>query len=450
MSNLALPLAFTQRMQQQLGAEYDAFAATLQGEPITSIRLNPFKPTAIFNNEEQVKWAEAGRYLLQRPAFIFEPLFHAGTYYVQEASSMFIEQACNKIPTSDKPLKVLDMCAAPGGKSTHLLSLINNNGLLVSNEVIPNRNKILQQNISKWGVANAVVTQNKPEDFSRLDNYFDVVLVDAPCSGEGLFRKDKEAVTEWSEKNVEMCSIRQQDILQHAITTLKPGGYLIYSTCTYAQLENDNNIAWMQQQNMQVIPLKDVAGNSGIQPTQYGLQFYPHKVKGEGFYICLLQKPQTGYTLFVPKSKPPKQDGFSEIAKRFFKNPVDFILSEKKEQVYAFPAAWADDMFYLMQQLYVRQAGIPMGEVKGKDFIPTQELALSVDLNPNLPTVQLDKEKALTFLKSETFKPDTDLRGWCLAQYEGFNLGWMKVMDGRINNYYPKDWRILKDLPREL
>lgn len=450
MSNPALPLAFTQRMQQQLAAEYDAFSTTLQGEPITSIRLNLFKPVSIFDSEEQVKWATAGRYLPQRPAFIFEPLFHAGTYYVQEASSMFIEQAWNKIPKGDKPLKVLDMCAAPGGKSTHLLSLINNNGLLVSNEVISNRNKILQQNISKWGVANAVVTQNKPEDFSKLDNYFDVVLVDAPCSGEGLFRKDKEAVTEWSEKNVEMCSIRQQDILQHAITTLKPGGYLIYSTCTYAQLENDNNIAWMQEQNMQVIPLIDVVGDTCIQATPYGLQFYPHKVKGEGFYIALLQKPQTGYTHSVPKSKLPKQDSFSEIAKRFFKNPAEFILSEKKEQVYAFPTAWADDMFYLMQQLYVRQAGIPMGEVKGKDFIPTQELALSIDLNPNLPTVQLGKDKALTFLKSETFKPETELRGWCLAQYEGFNLGWMKVMDGRINNYYPKDWRILKDLPREL
>ena len=228
MDTVGFPLDFSLRMKSLLGEAWPAFAeAHLRPSP-TSIRLNPFKK--LVQKSEHIPWCEGGYYLEKRPAFTFDPLLHAGAYYVQEASSMFLEQALKQAADLSKSLRVLDACAAPGGKSTHLLSLINNSSLLVSNEVIKTRATILAENICKWGTVNAVVTQNDPEDFSKLTGFFDVVLVDAPCSGEGLFRKDPKAMNEWSDENARLCSLRQQRIINHIWPTLKTNGILIYST----------------------------------------------------------------------------------------------------------------------------------------------------------------------------------------------------------------------------
>ena len=442
MSEQQYPAAFIDHMQNLLPGELDSFIQSLDESTPTSVRLNPTKKTNRFEDEEKIAWCKEGKYLKERPSFTFDPLFHAGAYYVQEASSMFLEEVWNQLRLEDQPLKVLDLCAAPGGKSTHLLSMMNADSFLVTNELIPNRNKILQQNIIKWGYANCIITQNKPEDFAGLENYFDVILVDAPCSGEGLFRKDKNAVSEWSEKNVAMCSVRQKDILQHATSCLKPGGYLIYSTCTYETVENDENIEYAGQYGLEPYTLNN-ASFPGVVKTKYGLQFYPHKVKGEGFYISGLRKTNTGHTpINPPLSK--KIPALSMAFETYLEQPANFTELKKNDFIFAIPTFMAADFAILEKRLYIRNAGILMGNMKGFDFLPSHDLSLSNHLRKDLASVELTEEESITYLRCETPKIKSDKRGWCLATHQGMNLGWMKLMEGRLNNYFPKDWRILK------
>ncbi|MBS1613349.1 MAG: RNA methyltransferase [Bacteroidetes bacterium] len=443
MSNIKYPTAFLQRMQTQLGNGFDTFIETLNGSSPTSIRLNPYKKTAQFDAAAQVPWCTNGKYLAERPSFTFDPLFHAGTYYVQEAGSMYVEQAYKLANADNKPVRVLDMCAAPGGKSTHLLSLMGSDSLLVSNEIVPNRNKILQENITKWGTANTVVTQNKPEDFNRLKNFFDIILIDAPCSGEGLFRKDKDAIGEWSEDNVAMCSTRQKDILLHAYNALKPGGYIIYSTCTYEAVENDENVQYAETLGMQQIALPKV--ETGIASTDKGLQFYPHLVQSEGFYISLLQKHSTEeYDSIFINPKQIDSSSNTDILAKYLDKPEQFNAISKGDMLIALPKNIQRQIQAIGTVLNVRHSGVLLGNYKGKDFLPAHDIAINIHVNQSIPAVELNKEDAITFLRSEPVKANTSARGWCIAKHEGHNLGWLKVMDNRSNNYYPKEWRILK------
>ena len=227
----------------------------------------------------------------QRPSFTFDPLFHAGCYYVQEASSMFLEQALKQTVDLTRSLKILDLAAAPGGKSTHIQSLISKDSLLVSNEVIRSRSNILKDNIIKWGCDNVVVTNNDPRDFARLENYFDVIVVDAPCSGSGLFRRDEEAIGEWSENNVQLCSQRQQRILADVWPALKKEGVLIYSTCSYSKEEDEEIIEWMNATICQLAIVNwQLTNNWKIVESTEGYRFWPDKVKGEGFFIACVKK----------------------------------------------------------------------------------------------------------------------------------------------------------------
>jgi 16S rRNA C967 or C1407 C5-methylase (RsmB/RsmF family)/NOL1/NOP2/fmu family ribosome biogenesis protein len=441
MSAQIYPEAFIERMKGILPGECDAFMESLNGASPTSIRFNPSKKPSRFAEEEDISWCAEAKYLHQRPSFTFDPLFHAGAYYVQEASSMFLEEVWKQINPPNQLLKVLDLCAAPGGKSTHLLSLMNAESFLVSNELIPNRNKILQQNIIKWGYANCIITQNKPEDFAGLENYFDVILIDAPCSGEGLFRKDKNAVDEWSEKNVAMCATRQKDIVRYAAACLKPGGFMIYSTCTYEPAENDENIALMEQHGLESYVL-DNSKYPGVVKTQYGLQFYPHRVKGEGFYIAALQKRREGNAhIHAPVGKKTQP---GKVFEAYLNFPESFAELKKNDLIFAIPNFMTGDFAILEKRLYIRNAGVLMGSMKGNDFLPAHDLALSNHLRKDLPFVELSEEDAIIYLRGETPKIKSELRGWCLATYQGLNLGWMKLMEGRLNNYFPKDWRILK------
>jgi len=300
-----LPRPFLERMKQILKDETDDFVSSLGQEPPVSIRLNPFK----FRNKpglEEIPWCKTGYYLPVRPSFTLDPLFHAGAYYVQEPGSMFLEQVFRQVAEPDAPLLVLDLCGAPGGKSTHLLSLMNRESLLVANEVIRTRAAILSENIRKWGNSNVVVTNNDPRYFAALGGIFDIVVVDAPCSGEGLFRKDKNAISEWSPDNANLCSARQKRILSDAWECLKPGGYLIYSTCTYNPEENENNLAWLTEKNsFSPIDLSS-AYFPGIKEISVGrvrgYQLMPHRVRGEGFFIGALQKTN-GKAGLVPKKR---------------------------------------------------------------------------------------------------------------------------------------------------
>jgi 16S rRNA C967 or C1407 C5-methylase (RsmB/RsmF family) len=251
---IQLPLDFKQRMQAQLGAvNFALFEESLNAPTPVSIRLNPTK----LKKElplEKVAWAEQGYYLKERPLFVADPLWHAGAYYVQEASSMALEQAFKKIKElNNGQLSLLDLCAAPGGKSTHIASLLNENDVLVSNEVIRTRVPVLNENLTKWGFPNIIITNSDSKDFEHCGEVFDVIVVDAPCSGEGLFRKDENAVNEWSTANAEMCSLRQKRIVDQIINCLKPGGFIIYSTCTYNPNENELQVKNLCEQGFEPI-----------------------------------------------------------------------------------------------------------------------------------------------------------------------------------------------------
>ena len=442
---LQLPEPFIHRMQAQLGVEADAFFKSLESETPVSVRLNPYKNQGLFNDYERVPWCDHAYYLPQRIPFIQDPFFHAGCYYVQEASSMYIEQAIRLFKMDHRPIKALDLCAAPGGKSTHLLSLLSDECLLVSNEVIPNRNKILRENITKWGLSNVVVTQNDAKDFGVYESLFDLILVDAPCSGEGLFRKNHDAVQEWSPSNLTMCSVRQHQILQDVIPALKPGGMLLYSTCTYNPDENDSVVdGLILSGEFEKVQLPVVGA---VASTRHGLQLMPHRIKGEGFYIAALIKTG-GYEVSSTqnfKISKNKSSGFKH-ADEWLNIPAAFEFVSLQDHLYALPKQHLDSIQLLQSNCYIRKAGVCMGSLSGDGLMPSHELALYKGVSDQLTSIELDLDAALKYLKGEAIPTFGKKTGWHLATFKNQPLGWMKGVGSRFNNAYPKELRIRKQL----
>ena len=454
-----LPPPFVRQMQALLGPEYPDFAAALQSAPPVSIRLHPLRrlrPNASehpFESLPAVPWHPDGRYLPERPVFTLDPSFQAGAYYVQEASSMFLYEALRQSVDFTQKLKVLDLCAAPGGKSTLIASMLKpDTDLLVSNEVIRSRVGSLRENMEKWGMPNTAVCSAEASDLGALEDWFDVVVTDAPCSGEGLFRKDADAMHEWSPASVEMCAGRQRRILDSAVAALAPGGVLIYSTCTYNRDENDLNAAWVARDlDLDVVQL-DIPGAWNIAATEYGYQFFPHRLQGEGFFIAVFRKkeaparkhtPAAGFKSLKPLSKNliPELSRWlqPDVALRYFQTPSGEIM--------ALPANLENDYLVLDKYLKTKWFGTNIGEFKGKDFIPGHALAMSQWINPALPGIELTRDQAQLFLKKETFERTAEMtNGWVLAQYQGLHLGWLKVLPNRLNNYLPPERRIRMEL----
>ncbi|MBC5773398.1 rRNA methyltransferase [Pontibacter sp. KCTC 32443] len=454
-----LPETFEKRMQRLLGADFPEFQQALQQTPPVSIRLNKQKYTSAVNLS-RVPWSETGYYFSERPSFTLDPLLHAGAYYVQEASSMFLEQALKQTTDLSQSLHVLDLCGAPGGKSTHLASLISKDSLLVSNEVIKSRATILAENIAKWGSGNVLVTSNDPRDFGRLPEFFDVMVIDAPCSGEGMFRKDPQAVEEWSEDNVILCARRQQRILTDVWGALKPGGILIYSTCTWNEAENEENMAWLAtQQNAESIKI-DLDASWGIVRSELkgveGYRFYPHAVQGEGFFLAVMRKrgePEERYTSGKKKKYKLTEAGKKEkaLVQDWLVTSKDFAWVQHNEMIFTLPENLFEAADEVYQKLYVIYGGTQIAEVAGKKVKPLQPLALSQHLNKNeFGTFDLNLEQAIRYLRKEDINLGTNGTDWVLLQYNGYPLGWAKQIGNRINNYYPKEWRIRMDLPAEL
>jgi NOL1/NOP2/sun family putative RNA methylase len=464
---LQLPKKLISSLQEIKGFDKESFEKVhTSNEQITSVRFNPKKSMvngqwpmekqihhSPFNIHEKVPWSSHGFYLDERPSFTMDPFFHAGVYYVQEASSMFLEEVIKQTVDLSKPLRILDLCAAPGGKTTLIQSLINSNSLLVANEVIKSRVNILTENIIKWGADNVIVTNNDPKDFSRLENYFDVIVVDAPCSGSGLFRKDNNAINEWSEENIILCNQRQQRILADVIPALKQNGILIYSTCSYSKEEDENILDWMIGSfKVEGIRLKAVNNWNIIETISdryngYGYRFYPDKIKGEGFFIAALQKKDADNFHFpkIKKSNFEKLTKSEEaVAKKWIKENEKHVLLKKDGFVYAFPLESVNDINFLQSSLYIKKAGVLLGKITPYELIPEHELALSDIINSSISSIGLTKEQAINYLRKEEIKVDTDLKGWCIVKYENQNLGWIKILQNRINNYYPSEWRILK------
>jgi len=453
MNNPNFPSNFLDSIAESPGFNAENFLKAHQiPDSPTSIRLNPFKKSAI-KEDGQVPWCKEGYYLDSRPSFTFDPLFHAGCYYVQEASSMFIDHILHYINKDSDGIKVLDLCAAPGGKSTLISSALQENDLLVANEIIKTRVPALSDNLTRWGAANTIVSNNDPKDFSRLKGFFDIILVDAPCSGSGMFRKDPDAMNEWSEANVNLCHQRQERILADVYPALKEDGYLIYSTCSYSIEENEDILDWLCSAfDMESIRIP-IDGDWGIvesQSTQnkaWGYRFYPGHVKGEGLFAACLRKRESSDSMPPVKDKEHQKANFKEIdqVKPYINKAEDFFFFKVNDDWLAIDRQHKDSLAILQRYLYIKKSGIRIGKLMGKDMVPDHELALSLIINKDkFLQTELTKDQAIQYLRRDNIIDlDFDDKGWSLMTFEGHALGWAKLLPNRINNYYPKEIRIL-------
>lgn len=414
--------------------------------PEYSIRLNPAKLNVQLNLPE-VPWCKNAWYVDGKPRFSMDPLWHAGAYYVQEAGSMFLASVLENLPFEEKPQYVLDMCAAPGGKTTLMADTLDQNCVIVANEITPQRLKGLHENVIKWGNPNIVCSNNAPKDFEALPGFFDLVLVDAPCSGEGLLRRHDEALNQWSTKLVEECCYRQKQILDSALECLKPGGFLVYSTCTYNTQENEENLEWLINEKNCLpvnlafhtpaeITVTETAGNKAY-------RFFPGITRSEGFFITVVQKPA---------DRNSKHWSDRAIKLKYVANPVkerlEFTipctLVEEKGVLKFYSADVLSRLGHLNDRLKLQDAGRDFGTVKNGKFIPSETLGfvncLAID---GEKVMDLEQDDALKFLSRAPFSINTDKRGYIFMRYNGVLLGLVNILDNRLNNYYPQHWRIL-------
>lgn len=444
------PEDFVKRIEQQFGPESDRFLEALQSDASLSIRINPVKWKKPINLEK-VHWCSTGYYLANRPSFTLDPWFHAGAYYVQEPGSMLLEQAIKQIPDNGNRL-FLDMCAAPGGKSTHLLSLLNRGDLLVSNEVIRSRAVILLENIQKWGYSNIIVTNNDPKEFGNLNDYFDVVVVDAPCSGEGLFRKDAAAIGEWSVNNTILCAARQKRIIMEAWKCLKPGGHLIYSTCTFNPAENEENLQWLAENNEASFIELPHAPEWGIHTIDYhGITAYqtlPHRTKAEGFFMAMVRKKGNANgnrqnIKVMPKKWLPVTQKMAGSITNWFSGKNNYNLIQYGDTIFRFEKEWLPLVAIFEKYLNIIQVGTPVAVLKGDQPIPHPALALASQSEElNFEETELSLSDAIRFLQRENLQLNQLKNEWILVKYNGLPLGWLKNIGNRTNNYFPKEWRI--------
>ena len=487
-----IPQAFQQQMCALLGDnEAGALCTALSsGNLPTSIRTNPFKPLKdgenLFRQTDNavspsniadsptlrpVAWCPSGSYLSERPSFAHDPLWHAGAYYVQEAASMFIAQAYKVIESTfstDKvmgtPLKMLDFCAAPGGKSTLWRSLLPDEALLVANEPIRQRAQILAENLTKWGHPHTFVTQAFPDAFTSLEDTFDIIATDVPCSGEGMFRKDEQAREEWSPAAVISCADRQRDILTSVWPALKEGGFCVYSTCTFNREENEDLVAWACDTlgaELVEIPT-DSAWNIAGDTTGRNLpvyHFFPHRTEGEGLFLALLRKKKGEIFNYRRKLQilldAREGNGRKRGAKSSVKpnatllswlhNAEDFTFQCSEAGVWtAVPTAFVGIREQLAQVVPLLIGGIEIAEEKGKKLIPQHALAMSIAASSSaFPRVEIARDSALAYLHREAITlPAEAPRGYVLLTYRGLPLGFANNLGNRANNLYPNEWRL--------
>ena len=454
----SFPIAILNQLRTIQGFNETEFLNCQVSMPAVSIRKNPLKWKEIEAIGRSVPWCSDGIYLDSRPEFIRDPFFHAGHYYVQEASSMFVGELFQKYCNDKKAITVLDLCAAPGGKSTHILSVLDTDSILIANEVSPKRASILKENLTRWGSSNVIVTNNSIRDFANLENYFDVILVDAPCSGSGLFRKMPEFLSEWSEGLVQQSVHRQKEILHVAKKCLKPDGFLLYSTCSFSIEENEDRVRWMvDEEGFSEIDCSKVELNGICKTAPSSFRFFPDKTEGEGFFVSLLKK-KSGLEKGVFFRKNSKKIFFqADLESGFIRDWIksqENLFFEKSETTqkrtfFYFPWARVADLEYIDSKLRIIKKGVRVGDYINKDFVPDHEFALSNMVADNVPSKELEEVDFFSYLnklKLDRLTTSDMKLGFFKVHHKGASLGWAKNLGKRINNYFPNEWRVIKNL----
>ena len=420
-------------------------------DTIVSVRFNDAKGYSVPSSLERIPWCDKGAYLTGRPQFTFDPHFHAGSYYVQDASSMFIYHVIKSLVK--RPVKYLDLCAAPGGKTTAALQALPKGSVVVANEIVPQRAQILRENVIKWGADNCMVTNDSPKSFGNLAEEFDVIAADVPCSGEGMFRKDAEAVAQWSPALVEQCAIRQRGIISDVWPALKPGGLLIYSTCTYNADENELMAKYIASElgaTIVEVPVEESWNIRGsVIPSCPSYRFMPHLTRGEGLYMCILRKnaeTSVRHRLSDKKSKSSKRNlGSTKIPAQVLSwlgDNYGFVVDDNVIK------AVQRDLKEMLQSYnnilrVIKELGIEVCTIKGKNFIPSHELAMLPSLvDGSFPECDVDYATAISYLRGESITIEAP-RGYVLITWKGARLGFVNNLGNRANNLYPKPWRIL-------
>ncbi len=427
-----LPEAFLTRIQTQLAEEYEAFLQALERPRAVALRFNPLKgpqPELPFVGAG-VPWEPAGFYYDPQARPGLHPYHEAGVYYLQEASAMSAVALLEPQPGE----RVCDLCAAPGGKSTQIAGRMQGRGFLLCNEWSPKRAKILSQNVERMGVRNALVTNETVENLARkLPGYFDRVLIDAPCSGEGMFRKEEAAVTDWSEETVDMCARRQAEILHHGAQLVRPGGRLVYSTCTFAPAENEEAVAAFLTAHPD-FALEDVSAPWFTQVGVGQFRLWPHKLLGEGHFAAVLRRKGEEETAGAPcdGQKLPKE--WEEFARG-----LGLSLPEGKAILFGSNLFWVPIDLPDLRGLKVLRPGLELGEVKKGRFEPAHALALWLKDCPNRVSYPADSSQIKAYMHGEVLP--CDVKGWCLVQVDGYSIGWGKGDGKTLKNHYPKGLR---------
>jgi len=471
---MALPIDFITRTRALLGEEFDRLEAALSADVPVSIRINPMKGTPAPKAGAPVAWCESGFYLPERLSFTFDPLFHAGAYYVQEASSMFLEQAIKAYVK--EPVRCLDLCAAPGGKSTHLASLLPDGSLLVSNEVIRSRSYVLAENIAKWGHPDTIVINNDPEEIGEaLPHLFDVIVTDVPCSGEGMFRKDEAVIGTWTPERPDFFAELQREITSDAVKMLRPGGLMMYSTCTFAPQEDEGTVSFLLENfpEMELIEMEGYEGFSKGNPVwgngdpeiEKTVRIWPHKMNGEGHYLALFRKKgeaipyETEEKPIEKKNKKQKNrkkdrgteaPGPSKAEKQIlsdFLSRMTAPIPVEELEVRAGKVYHSPSLPDGVRNLHFLRNGLYLGELKKDRFEPSQPFAvtLSADKFKDYMNLKADDERTEKYLHGETISVEpgetASPSGWKLVCVDGFGLGWGKLVNGTLKNKYPVGWR---------
>lgn len=443
---------FIRQMKRLMPSECDALieAITTTSPPV-SLRINDAKAALLAlqapSARSRVPWCPLGAYLNGRQPFTFDPDFQTGRYYVQDASSMFIYHAIQSLVKT--PARYLDLCAAPGGKTTAALSALPAGSMVVANEIVPQRARILLENVTKWGNPRCVVTSNSSKEMGRLAHFFDLVAIDAPCSGEGMMRKDEEAVAQWSPALVRQCAELQHRIIDEAWSALKPGGLLIYSTCTYNRQENEDVVEYIisqyHAQSVEVPTEGEWNIWHGIGTDAHCYRFLPHRTMGEGLFMAVLQKPEDEplRPSKRKKGKSEKQLPLPRGIENWLKTPGDFDLQLAQGRIVACPHDMSSDLQLISATLNVLHQGITLGAVKGRNCIPSHSLALSTQLNGNaFARCEIDYRTALAYLRGEAITVRAP-KGYTLLTHASNPIGFVNNLGSHANNLYPKPWRIL-------